>query len=360
MAHRVLLVDDVADLRFILRLVLETEGGFDVVGEAGDGEQAVELARRTRPDVVILDLSMPTMDGLEALPALRELVPDAVIVVLSGFEGSRLGASATNLGADVYLEKGTSPSTVVATLRDLLGVPVSAPSTPEGVLIIDDADLRSIVAHDLMGPLETIVGFGATLEEHWKELDDPARIVLVNRMTAQARDLHTIAGNLFASRRGDLDAFAVALEPHAPSALLTDVADAVTPLCGEHELRLEVEPQLPVVLVDRIGFLQIIVNLVSNARDHAPAGTDIGLRARADGPWVAFEVTDRGPGIPYEDRVRVLEKHVRLKRDARGLGLGLFIASSFARSMGGSLAIADHEGGGTRVVCRLQTAEPSD
>lgn len=361
MTHRVLLVDDVADLRFLLRVVLETDGGFEVVGEAGDGEHAVELARRTQPDVIVLDLSMPAMDGLEALPRLREFAPGSVIVVLSGFDGARIAPSAAKLGADAYFEKGTSPTVVLAKLKELLGVEGSlAPPLPAGVTTVQDADLHAIVAHDLLGPLATIVGFGATLEERWEQLDDATRRSLVRRMTSHARDLHAIADNLLSSRRVDLDAFRVALEPVAPAALLTDVADAVTPLCGDHPLRLEVSPELPIVLVDRVGFLQIIVNLVSNAREHAPDHTPIGLSATADGPWVAVEVTDRGPGIPYADRVRVLEKHVRLVRDGRGLGLGLFIASSLARAMGGSLAIADNEGGGTRVVCRLQCADPSD
>lgn len=360
MAHRVLLVDDVADLRFLLRVVLETDGGFEVVGEAGDGEHAVELAHRTQPDVIVLDLSMPTMDGLEALPRLRELAPASVIVVLSGFEGARLAPSATKLGADAYFEKGTAPTVVLAKLKELLGIESSPLPPPAGVTIVGDADLHAVVAHDVIGPLGTIVGFGATLEERWEQLDDGTRRSLVRRMTSQARDLHAIADNLLSSRGVELDAFRVALEPVAPAALLTDVADAVTPLCGDHPLNVEVSPDLPIVLVDRVGFLQIIVNLVSNAREHAPDHTPIGLGATADGPWVAVEVTDRGPGIPYTDRVRVLEKHVRLARDGRGLGLGLFIASSLARAMGGSLAIADNDGVGTRVVCRLQCADPSD
>lgn len=353
MAHRVLLVDDVADLRFLLRVVLETDGGFEVVGEAGDGARALELAERIRPDVVVLDLSMPTMDGLEALPALRALIPSAVIVVLSGFEGSRVGPSASKLGADAYFEKGTSPTKIVAKLRELVGLSAPAPVAPAGVVDIGDGDLLQRAAHDLKGPISTIIGFGATLQERWDQLDDATRRTLVGHMTAQARDVYAIADNLVANLR-------VTLEPVAPAALLTDIASSVRPLCGDHPLQLEVAPELPIVLVDRLALLRIVVNLVTNARDHAPADTPIGLTARADGPWVAVEVTDSGPGIPPADRARVLEKHVRLARDARGLGLGLHVASSLARAMGGSIDVEDSERGGARIVCRLQCAEPSD
>jgi signal transduction histidine kinase len=75
---------------------------------------------------------------------------------------------------------------------------------------------------------------------------------------------------------------------------------------------------------------------------------------------VSVEVNDRGPGIPVADRSRVLEKHVRLARDGKGLGLGLFIASTLTAAMGGSLVVGERDGGGARVVCRLQAADPSD
>ena len=71
---RVVIVDDTYDLRELLRLAL-TRGGMEVVGEAGDGLAGIEAVRLERPDVVLLDLSMPVMDGLEALPSIRRLVP---------------------------------------------------------------------------------------------------------------------------------------------------------------------------------------------------------------------------------------------------------------------------------------------
>lgn len=353
MAHRVLLVDDVADLRFLLRVVLEQAGGFEVVGEAGDGARALALAERARPDMIVLDLSMPTMDGLEALPALRALVPDAIIVVLSAFEGTRIAPSTTRLGADAYFEKGTPPSLIVAKLRELAGLtdaPVREEVSPSPAL--DDGQLLQVAAHDMKSLVGSIVSLGATIEERWGQLDDEMRRTMVRRMTSQARDLHAIADNLAADPR-------VSLEPVAPAALLTDIASAVTPLCGEHPLKVTVQPELPVVLVDRLALLRIIVNLVTNARAHAPAHTPIGLSARADGPYVVVEVTDRGPGIPVAERARVLKKHMRLDGSDRGLGLGLHIATTLAEAMGGSIEITDRDGGGASVVCRLRCADPS-
>jgi DNA-binding NarL/FixJ family response regulator len=116
---RVLVVDDAANLRDLLTLLLEAEDDFVVVGAAADGAQAVERAAELRPDVVLLDLAMPVMDGLQALPELRVLLPSARIVVFSGYEEVSLARAALDAGADAYIEKGTSVLQLVARLRAL-------------------------------------------------------------------------------------------------------------------------------------------------------------------------------------------------------------------------------------------------
>jgi DNA-binding NarL/FixJ family response regulator len=109
---RVLLCDDSPQIRELLRIVLELEGN-EVVSEAGNGREAVEEAERLQPDVVLLDLSMPVMDGLEALPEIRRVAPEARIIVLSGFDNDRLVSQALALGADQYVPKGGDPNEIV-------------------------------------------------------------------------------------------------------------------------------------------------------------------------------------------------------------------------------------------------------
>jgi len=104
---RVLLADDVADIRALLRLAIERDDRFEIVGEAADGFEAIEQAGALRPDLVVLDLAMPRMDGLQAIPEIRRHIGgEARIVVLSGFESDRLGPVAIETCADAYVEKG--------------------------------------------------------------------------------------------------------------------------------------------------------------------------------------------------------------------------------------------------------------
>lgn len=105
MAIRVVLADDARDLRHLIRTVLDRDGRFEVVGEAGDGEELVAIVRESCPDVAVVDLAMPLMDGLEAIPHVRRSCPTTKIAVLTAFEAETLEAPAMASGADVFLEK---------------------------------------------------------------------------------------------------------------------------------------------------------------------------------------------------------------------------------------------------------------
>ncbi|MGH3118469.1 MAG: response regulator transcription factor [Gaiellales bacterium] len=117
-ALRVLIADDAADIRLLLRMYL-SGSKLEVIGEAANGKEAVNLVTTHKPDAVILDLSMPVMDGLEAIPLIKEASPDTKIVVLSGFEADRMAEAALELGADRYLQKGVSLGDISQMLWDL-------------------------------------------------------------------------------------------------------------------------------------------------------------------------------------------------------------------------------------------------
>ncbi|MBW3562867.1 MAG: response regulator [Actinobacteria bacterium] len=120
---RVLLVDDATDIRMLVRMGLRRDGRFDVVGEASNGVEAIEQAAQHQPDVVLLDVAMPLMDGLEALPRIRDVAPDARVVILSGFTSESMQEGATTQGADAYLEKGTPLPRIAELLAEVVGRP---------------------------------------------------------------------------------------------------------------------------------------------------------------------------------------------------------------------------------------------
>jgi DNA-binding NarL/FixJ family response regulator len=113
---RVLVVDDHQMLREALVGLLKLTG-FEIVGAVGDGADATVLATELAPDVVLMDLSMPVLNGLDATRLLREVVPDTAIVVFSAFDSPELKRQAFAAGAAAYLPKGCTNERLRATLE---------------------------------------------------------------------------------------------------------------------------------------------------------------------------------------------------------------------------------------------------
>ncbi|HEY6015594.1 MAG TPA: response regulator transcription factor [Gaiellaceae bacterium] len=116
MSERILIVDDHPLTRGALSALL-AGNGFDVVGEAGDGYEAIERTRELLPDLVLLDLTMPELDGLAALPILRETAPACEVVVLTASESEDNLLAAIRAGAAGYLLKSEPPERIVSFLR---------------------------------------------------------------------------------------------------------------------------------------------------------------------------------------------------------------------------------------------------
>ncbi len=114
---RVLVADDHAIVRQGLRDVLEAQGGLQIAGEAENGAQAVERALELRPDVVLMDLQMPDVDGLDGLRLLHEKMPDLPVIVLTTFDGESSIAQALAAGARGYLLKDADPADLAAAIR---------------------------------------------------------------------------------------------------------------------------------------------------------------------------------------------------------------------------------------------------
>lgn len=177
---RVLIVDDHAIVREGQRALIDTEPGMEVVGEAKDGFEAVEMARTLQPDVILLDLLMPRMGGVEAIQEIKAQDPEARILVLTSFAEDEKVYAAIKAGALGYLLKDASPEEILAAIRM---VHRGEPSMPP------------IIAHKLMSELQRVSNLPLT--------EDPLteRELEILRMIAQGLPNLEISERLVISER---------------------------------------------------------------------------------------------------------------------------------------------------------------
>lgn len=141
---RVLIVDDHAIVRKGIRALLSESGGFAIVGEVADGQEAVLVAEKTQPDVILMDLLMPVIDGIEATRRITSRRPDARILVLTSFAADNKVFPAIKAGAFGYLLKDSSPEELIRAIHQVYrGEPALHPTIARKLLqeIAQPADL---------------------------------------------------------------------------------------------------------------------------------------------------------------------------------------------------------------------------
>ena len=173
---RVLLIDDDALVRAGLRVILSTAEDIDVVGETDDGVGAVAAVRQHRPDVVLMDIRMPQMDGITATAALRRLDPSPQVIVLTTYEADEHVVAALRAGASGFLVKDTPPADIIAAVRLVsAGDAIVSPSVTRTLLShfgnTEESERQRLAAQRLAAlsdrerEVATAVGAGATNAE---------------------------------------------------------------------------------------------------------------------------------------------------------------------------------------------------
>lgn len=132
---RIMLAEDHKVVREGTRRLLESQSDFEVVGEASDGVEAVELAKKLRPEIIIMDVSMPRLNGIEATKQIKALYPNIAILVLTGYDDDEYVFALLEAGAAGYLLKESSGEELIEAIRQVMtGEPVLHPKIMKKVL----------------------------------------------------------------------------------------------------------------------------------------------------------------------------------------------------------------------------------
>ena len=362
----VLVVDDTPTLRMLTKLTLEGSG-FEVVGEAGDGLAALNLAKQLRPDLVLLDLAMPVMDGLEALPLLRQAVPATKVVIVSGFDRKAMESQVLDAGAHAYLQKGTAPIDTLRTLRTLFPeAPVEVPApraeepapasatvaTPVAEVEALEEELEEllyVVSHDLAEPVHVIKGFAERLARRAHSDEE-----------AEFCEFITDAADRMQLLLDDLLDYARAGRGEVPVELL-DLRRLVDNVLAGHGTTISATGarvttgDLPRdVVASRLVLTQVLHNLVGNGLKFVTPGAvpQVRIEGEVRGGVLQLRVRDHGIGIDEAQYDRIFQPFKRLHSRDRypGSGIGLAICRRLVQRCGGRLWVESSETGSTFFV----------
>jgi two-component system response regulator NreC len=203
---RIVIVDDHAVVRSGLRLLLEAESDLEVVAEAGDAREAVLTVRAEKPDVVLLDVTMPGESGIEALPKLLHEAPEAKVLVLSMQDDPRYVREAFAAGASGYVLKEAADAEVVGAVREVAAGNSYVHPTLGARMITAEAEARAAAESDPLSDRERevlrLLALGHTNQEIAKQL-------FISVRTAETHRAH-IMQKLRLSTRAELVRYALA------------------------------------------------------------------------------------------------------------------------------------------------------
>ena len=371
---KVMLVDDYQEARDNLGRVLDRLGGIKVVGLAGDGAEALDLAEKVAPQVVLMDLRMPRMDGVEATRLLAERHPAIAVLILSAYGDEGLVIDALTAGARGYLLKGTqAPQLAEAIVGAANGQARIAGQVTRPILerlvealgqeretarLAQEArqaserisrrqqQFATVAAHELRTPVTAVLGSLTTLERLIppEELP-PVAGDMLSACTRQARRLARLVEDLTVVAKGASGGITV-------KPAMVDVGETIASVVadldhlGAERVRVNAAPGL-VAWADPDRYTQVLTNLVRNALQYSPPGEPVEVSASAAPGVVRVAVADRGPGIPAERLPELFDRFGdRGKTHATGLGVGLWIVRELLNAMHGNVWVeANPEGG---------------
>jgi signal transduction histidine kinase len=367
----VLLADDSGAMRTLARYALSAKHGFRLVAEAENGVQVLSLMKRHDPDVVVLDIEMPVMNGIQALTELSRTHPGVPVIMLTGNSDREMADQAMALGASAYVEKGNL-ALLSETIRDvtrayrLRGAPDEAPTPAAAgnggrtVATVPDAAsaatlrrLEYVVGHDFAEPARIMTGFASLLETHYSDALDTRGQAFLAQITGAADRLQRMIDDLLVySRAGQTP----------PRAERLDVQARV--LHVRRELRDTIEAKraevtveaLPKAVADRDMVATVFQHLLQNALTFNRSPTPrVLVQGRLEGERAIYTVKDNGIGISpaRTDEAFELCRRLNTRDEFPGTGMGLAVCRRLVTMMGGSIALTSPADGGCVVTLIL-------
>jgi len=345
-----------------------------VVGEAANGADAVDLVCRTDAHVVLLDLAMPVMDGLQAIPEIRRRSPDTGIVVLSGFDASKMAQRALGLGATAYLSKGAGPDEILAAVREVgvrevgvreVGVgrgegpdrsPSGAPGGAPPVVSVETAyrrkhDLVPLLTHEIGNQLTVIQGFAEMLHEGLGQLPEETARQFAEAIVRNSLQMRRVLDAVSDLRQLDDGELSLDLIPLDLVPLVRETLDDLQGQLAHRRVSMTL-PAHAVVIGDPVRVRQVLTNLVSNAAKFTVPGGLVHVELAVVDGVADLSVSDDGPGIPPDRAAELFQKFSRLGAKVGGTGIGLYLSRAIARAHGGDLVLVPQDVG-CRFALRL-------
>ena len=385
---RVLVVDDIPQVREGLARVLDQLGGIEVVGIAGDGVEAVELAGRTAPQVVVMDLRMPNMGGVEATRQIVAGQGDVSVLMLSAYGDESLVIEALMAGARGYLLKGAPASELADAIagavageariagqvtRPLLEKLVETLTRERETREVAEEARRAsehqrrreqqfatVTAHELRTPVAGLLGSLVTLERLCGpgQLQlPPAAQELLTASTRQARRLARLVED-FAVVAKDRDSGILVNPTRVEVDLVVEAVLAELDQQSAARVRVTAAPGLR-AWVDQDRLEQVLANLVRNALQYSPpeSAVDVAAGPGPDPDTVQIAVDDRGPGIPAERLPELFDRFgERAPEQTGGLGVGLWIVRELLTAMHGDVRVERNADGGASLQVTVPAA----
>ncbi len=374
---RVLVVDDNEAFRDSLAALLNG-GSLEVIGQAGSGAEALELVRRLSPDVVLMDVRMPEMDGIEATRRVKAIRPSIGVVALTGMEEQRAVRDMLVAGASGYVLKDSDGDDIIRAIERAAtgGALLSPEVTPTVIEELTEAlererrrarqlevaqqalleraarrqQLLGRLGHELRTPVTVILGLAQTLRRDGMSGEDlsAALEVLVERAEGLARLVHR---------------FEAAVEVGLTEwANVNEIARTV----AAKDPRIHVEaPAGPVMTtLNRTAGARILEELVENALAFSPPDTRVEIAVSLHDGRPEVRVIDHGSGVDPRVAERIFDPLEQAEdlftRTHPGVGIGLSLARLSARAMDGDVVLERSDDSGSTFLWIVSAPAPAE